>query len=65
MRFDLNKRNVAEYQIQQPDKFLKTKFKDLFTDTIKDVIEIYFPVLAVVVASHDAKIRILRLEDKS
>ena len=56
---------MAEYQIQQPDKFLKTKFKDLFTDTIKDVIEIYFPVLAVVVASHDAKIRILRLEDKS
>jgi hypothetical protein len=56
--------NVTEYKIELPTRYTKTEFKDLFKDTIKDVIEITYPILAVVVACHDAKIRFLKMETK-
>ena len=58
-------KNVHEYHITKPDRFLKTKFEDLFGDNVRDVIEVHYPTLAVVVACHDAKVRVIKLATKT
>ena len=58
-------KNVHEYHISKPDRFLKTKFEDLFGDSVRDVIEVHYPALSVVVACHDAKVRVIKLDTKT